>query len=80
LVPLEGVRFKAQVRGTMRFFLITTDDEGHFRRNGLGADVDSNTVDLTCEKDGYRTVDVLRRRTSDKRNTPAAWRPTWRLD
>jgi hypothetical protein len=70
LAPLEGVRFKAQVRGTLRFFLITTDDEGRFRRNGLGTDVDSNNVDLTCEKDGYRTVELLRRRTSDKRNAP----------
>jgi hypothetical protein len=70
LSPLEGVRFKAQVRGTMRFFLITTDDEGRFRRNGLGNDVDSDTVEVTCEKQGYRTVDVQRRRTSSKRNAP----------
>jgi hypothetical protein len=70
MAPLEGVRFKAQVRGTMRFFLITTDDEGRFRRNGLGNDVDSETVEVTCEKSGYRTVDLQRRRTSAKRNAP----------
>ncbi len=70
LTPLEGVRFKAQLKGTSRFFLISTDDEGRFRRNGLGNDVDSDNVVVTCEKDGYRTVDLLRRRTSSKRNAP----------
>jgi hypothetical protein len=70
LTPIEGVRFKAQLKGTQRFFLISTDDEGHFRRNGLGTDVNSDNVEVTCEKEGYRTVDLLRRRTSDKRNAP----------
>jgi hypothetical protein len=70
LHPLEGVRFKAQLKGTFRFFVITTDDEGRFRRNGLGPDVNSDDVDVTCEKDGFGTVDLLRRRTSDKKNAP----------
>lgn len=68
--PLEGVRFKAQLKGTFRFFVISTDDEGHFRRDGLGNDVDSDKVEITCEKDGYKTVEVLRRRTSNKKNAP----------
>jgi hypothetical protein len=70
LTPIEGVRFKAQLKGTYRFFLISTDDEGRFRRDGLGADVNYDNVEITCEKDGYRTVDLLRRRTSSKRNAP----------
>jgi hypothetical protein len=70
LQPIEGVRFKAQLKSTFRFFLISTDDEGRFRRNGLGTDVNSDDVEVTCEKEGYRTVDLLRRRTSDKRNAP----------
>jgi hypothetical protein len=70
LVPLADVRFKMQVKGTLRMVLIGTDDEGRFRRNGLGNDVDSENVEITCAKDGYRTIDVLRRRTSSKRNAP----------
>lgn len=70
LVPLPEVRFKMQVKGTYRMVLIATDDEGRFRRNGLGSDVDSNTVEITCTKDGYRTVELLRRRTSSKPNAP----------
>jgi hypothetical protein len=60
LAPMEDVGFKAQLKGTFRFFVITTDDEDRFRRNGLGADVDSDNIEVTCEKDGYRTIDVLR--------------------
>jgi hypothetical protein len=70
LAPLADVRFKMQVKGTYRMVLIGTDDEGRFRRNGLGNDVNSDNVEITCSKDGYRTVDVLRRRTSSKRNAP----------
>jgi hypothetical protein len=70
LAPLADVRFKMQVKGTYRMVLIGTDDEGRFRRNGLGNDVNSDNVEITCSKDGYRTVDLLRRRTSSKRNAP----------
>jgi hypothetical protein len=70
MTPLEGVRFKIQLKGALRFFIITTDDDGRFRRNGLGLDVDPEQVEVTCEKDGFRTVDVLRRRTSRAKNAP----------
>lgn len=62
--PVPDVRIKAQLRGTSRFFLTTTDDEGRFKRSGMGPDVDAELVDVTCEKDGYRVVEVLRKRLS----------------
>lgn len=68
LEPVADVRFKAQVRGTMRFFIAQTDEDGRFKRNGLGTDVDPEKVDVTCEKDGFRTVDVLRKRLSNAKN------------
>ena len=68
LEPVADVRFKAQVRGTMRFFIAQTDEDGRFKRNGLGTDVDPEKVDVTCEKDGFRTVDVLRKRLSSAKN------------
>ena len=70
MTPLEGVRFKAQLKGTMRFFIISTDDEGRFRRSGMGTDVDPENVEVTCEKNGFRTVDVMRRRMSGAKNAP----------
>lgn len=70
LGPLPDVRIKVQVKGTMRFFIVQTDDEGRFRRNGLGLDVDPATVEFTCEKNGYRTVDIMTRRLSSGKLAP----------
>ena len=64
LQPLPEVRIKGQVRGTMRFFIMQTDDDGRFKRAGMGLDVDPEAVEVTCEKSGYRTIDVMRRRAS----------------
>jgi hypothetical protein len=62
--PLANVRIKGQIRGTTRFFIIQTDEDGRFRRAGIGLDVDAETVEITCEKSGFRAIDVLRRRAS----------------
>ena len=70
LSPLENVRIKVQVKGTMRFFIVQTDAEGRFRRNGLGLDVDPEKVEFTCEKDGFRTVEVMHRKMSSAKLSP----------
>ena len=70
LNPLENVRIKVQVKGTMRFFIVQTDSEGRFRRNGLGLDVDPEKVEFSCEKDGFRTVEVMHRKMSSAKLSP----------
>ena len=70
LNPLENVRIKVQVKGTMRFFIVQTDAEGRFRRNGLGLDVDPAKVEFSCEKDGFRTVEVMHRKMSSAKLSP----------
>ena len=70
LNPLENVRIKVQVKGTPRFFIVQTDTEGRFRRNGLGLDVDPEKVEYTCEKDGFRTVEVMHRKMSSNKLSP----------
>lgn len=70
LSPLENVRIKVQVKGTMRFFIVQTDAEGRFRRNGLGLDVDPEKVEFSCEKDGFRTVEVMHRKMSSAKLSP----------
>lgn len=62
LKPVENARVKVQVKGTLRFFIVQTDEEGRFRRNGLGTEVDPANVEYTCEKQGYRTIDISTRR------------------
>jgi hypothetical protein len=70
LTPLDNVRIKVQVKGTPRFFIVQTDEEGRFRRNGLGLDVDPEKVEFSCDKDGYRTVEVMHRKMSAAKLSP----------
>ena len=70
LAPVADVRMKVQVKGTLRFFIVQTDAEGRFRRNGLGTDVDPEKVDYTCEKTGYRSVEVMHRKMSTAKFSP----------
>lgn len=70
LSPVENARVKVQVKGTLRFFIVQTDAEGQFRRNGLGLDVDPEKVEYFCEKDGYRTVEILHRKMSAAKLSP----------
>ncbi len=68
--PVTEARVKGQVKGTFRFFVLQTDDHGRFRRPGLGLDVDANAVEFTCDKSGYKTVDVTWRRLSKAKDAP----------
>lgn len=68
--PVASAMIRLQQSGTMRFVVFQSDAEGRFRRGGLGEDVDPDKVDVTCEKQGYRTVDVMRRRMSGAKNSP----------
>ena len=70
LAPVEDARIKVQVKGTMRFFIVQTDAEGRFRRNGLGLDVDTEKLEFSCEKDGFRTVEVMHRKMSGAKLSP----------
>ena len=70
LKPLEDVQIKVQVKGTSRFFIVQTDGEGRFRRNGLGTDVDPANVEFACEKSGFRTIEIMHRRLSSAKFSP----------
>jgi hypothetical protein len=70
LRPLQDVHIKVQVKGTRRFFIVQTDDLGRFRRNGLGTDVDPANVEFSCEKSGFRTIEVMHRRLSSAKFSP----------
>ena len=70
LGPVADVRMKVQIKGTQRFFIVQTDEEGRFRRNGLGLDVDPEKVEFFCEKDGFRTVEVMHRKMSAAKLSP----------
>jgi hypothetical protein len=68
--PVYGALIKAQVTGKLVAIMINTNDEGRFKLPGFGKDVDPEKVALTCSKDGYRTIEVLRRRLSSAADAP----------
>lgn len=56
--PLEGVRVRVAVSGTRMFLVVLTDAEGRFRLEGFGRDIPGNKIKVTCEKKGYRAVEI----------------------
>jgi len=68
--PVYGALIKAQVTGKLVTIMINTNDEGRFKLPGFGKDVDPDKVAVTCTKDGYQTVEVLRRRLSSAADAP----------
>jgi hypothetical protein len=70
--PLEGVRVKVAIAGTRQFLIVLTDADGRFRLEGFGKDVPAAKVEITCDKDGYRTVEAMRRQTGSRAASPIA--------
>ena len=67
--PLAAVQVKILAKGGWPIF-INTNDDGQFVLGGLGKSVDPDTVEVACAKQGYRTLEVLRRRMSRAEAAP----------
>ena len=66
LKPIDGVQIRAEVGG--RRILVRTNTEGVYRLiPNFGDGVTADQVTISCAKDGYETVDVSRRKLSDKK-------------
>jgi hypothetical protein len=70
LEHVPDVRVRGLIKGTTRFFITTTDDHGRFRRQGMGLDVDADQMVFTCEKTGFRTIEVMSKRLSKAKDAP----------
>jgi hypothetical protein len=69
--PLQGVVVKAKVsNGRGAPILINTNIDGRFKLPGFGKTVDPDTVEVTCAKNGYRTLGVIRRRVANGFDAP----------
>lgn len=62
--PIEGVRIRAQLKGKPLPVFADTNEDGRFSLRGFGKGVDPALVDVKCEKDGYKLIDLTRRRVS----------------
>ena len=69
LKSIDGVQVKAEMGA--RRITVRTDAEGHFRMHpNFGSDVTSDSITISCAKDGYQTLDVSRRRMSSAADAP----------
>jgi hypothetical protein len=66
LKPVPGVQIRAEIGG--RRILVRTNSEGVYRLiPNFGDGVTADQVTISCSKDGYDTIEVSRRRLSDKK-------------
>jgi hypothetical protein len=66
LKPIPGVQVKAEM-GKWRI-MVRTNTEGVYKLYpSFGSDVTADQITISCAKEGYETVDVSRRRLSDKK-------------
>ncbi len=69
LRSIAGVQVNAQLGA--RRILVNTNAEGRFKLHpNFGKDVLSDSITISCAKDGYRTLDVSRRRMSSAADAP----------
>jgi hypothetical protein len=68
LRPVQNVQVKAEV-GERRISTYT-NDEGSFKIPSFGKETAADSVTITCAKQGYRTLDISRRRLSGAADAP----------
>jgi hypothetical protein len=68
LRPIQNVQVKAEL-GEQQVSTYTSD-EGSFKIPGFGQDSVADDVKITCAKQGFRTLDISRRRLSGATDAP----------
>jgi hypothetical protein len=68
LKSLQNVQVKAELGA--RRMLVNTNAEGRFKFPSFGKDTLADSVTISCAKEGYRTLDVSRRRMSSAADSP----------
>lgn len=69
LRSIEHVQVKAELGA--RRIMVQTNVDGHFKLHpNFGKDVLSDSITISCAKEGYQTIDVSRRRMSSAADAP----------
>lgn len=67
---IPDAKVVAEIKGGNASLVTRTDAQGHFRIAGFGKDIDPNTVEITCSKEGYKLQRAARRRLSSDPGSP----------
>jgi hypothetical protein len=67
---LGDAKVTAEIKNGSASLVTRTDSQGHYRITGFGRDVDPNSVDIACSKDGYRLDRAVKRKLSNDAGAP----------
>lgn len=62
--PLAGVTIRAKLKDQLLPVITETTDEGRFSIRGFGKKANPDDVEITCKRNGYKLLDLSRRRVS----------------
>jgi hypothetical protein len=68
--PLEGARIQALVKGAPLPMMATTDVDGRFKLQGFAKNVDPEAMKITCSLNGYRLLNLSRRKLGKDMDAP----------
>lgn len=67
---IPDAKVVAEIKGGNASLVTRADAQGHYRIAGFGKDVDPNTIDIVCSKDGYKLERAARRKLSNDPGAP----------
>jgi hypothetical protein len=69
--PVQGAVIKGlPTKGGGVPLFVNTNMEGRFKLPGFGKGIDPASIEITCAKQGYKTLDVIRRRVGSDADAP----------
>jgi hypothetical protein len=67
---LPDVKVTAQIKNGNASLVTRSDAQGHYRITGFGKDIDPDSVEISCAKDGYKLQKAARRKLSNDAGAP----------
>ena len=67
---MPDTKVVAEIKGGNASLVTRSDVQGHYRIAGFGKDVDPNTIEVSCSKDGYKLQRSVRRKLSNDPGAP----------
>lgn len=67
---IGGTRVVAELHTGGTSLVTRTDTTGHYRIDGFGKEINPDDVKISCSKDGFKLVDVVRNRLSQEPGAP----------
>jgi hypothetical protein len=67
---MPDTKVVAEIKGGNASLVTRSDVQGHYRIAGFGKDVDPNTIEVSCSRDGYKLQRAVRRKLSNDPGAP----------